>query len=69
MSGRILVGDIKGPPGDPGPTGPPGTSGANALFNGSDYAVEPGAINYVGPQDPVITLGSVPDGSVWFDTS
>jgi hypothetical protein len=67
--GKILVGDIKGPPGTDGPEGPPGTSGSNSLFDGSEYVVQPGAVNFVGSQDPVVSLGSVPDGSIWFDTS
>lgn len=67
--GKILVGDIKGPPGNDGPEGPPGTSGANSLFDGTAYVIQTGAINFVGYQDPVISLGSVPDGSIWFDTS
>lgn len=69
MPDKFLVGDIKGPPGDPGPAGSPGSSGANSLFDGSQYNVQTGAINFVGNQDPVITEGSVPDGSIWFDTS
>jgi hypothetical protein len=67
--GKILIGDIKGPPGNDGPEGPPGTAGANSLFDGSVYTIQPGAINFVGNQDPVITEGTVPDGSIWFDTS
>lgn len=67
--GKILIGDIKGPIGNDGPEGPPGTSGANSLFDGTAYNVQPGAINFVGDQDPTITLGTVPNGSIWFDTS
>lgn len=67
--GKIFVGDIKGPPGDVGPAGSPGSSGANSLFDGSVYTIQPGAINFVGNQDPVITVISVPNGSIWFDTS
>lgn len=66
---KLLVGDIKGPPGDPGPAGPPGASGANLLYDGTAYNVQPGAVNYVGNQDPVNIEGSVADGSIWFDTS
>jgi hypothetical protein len=66
---KIPIGIIKGPQGDAGPTGPPGSSGANALFDGTTYNIQPGAVNYVGTQDPVISAGSVQDGSIWFDTA
>jgi hypothetical protein len=37
----------------------------NYLYNGSSYATAPTAGLYVGTADP----GSVPNGSVWFDTT
>ncbi|HVK25229.1 MAG TPA: hypothetical protein VM677_28055 [Actinokineospora sp.] len=55
-----------GPKGD---TGPPGAVPTNALhayrWDGSGYVPAVNAGHYVGPTDP----GSVPDGSVWDDTS
>lgn len=67
--GKILIGEIKGPPGIDGPEGPPGTNGANSLFDGTEYNIQSEAISFIGDQDPVTSLGSVPDGSIWFDTS
>ena len=66
--GKILIGDIQGPKGDTGDQGPPGNTGSNSLFDGVQYITSDGAINYIGDTDPA-TLGDVPDGSVWFDTS
>lgn len=65
MAGKILLGDIKGPKGDVGAQGPPGANGINAVWDGSQYTPQTGAINYVGPMDP----GDVANGSIWFDTS
>lgn len=66
---KELVGNIKGPQGDVGPVGPPGASGANVLFDGTQYVVQTGAVNYVGNADPILTEGTIEDGSIWFDTA
>lgn len=65
---KILIGDIQGPPGDTGPAGPPGDTGVNSLYDGTSYAPAAGAQNYAGDTDPA-TVGTVADGSIWFDTS
>lgn len=60
--GKIPLGSIQGPKGDPGDTG---ATGVNSLYLGSIYTPIAGAVNYVGDTDP----GFVPDGSIWFDTT
>jgi hypothetical protein len=65
MGSKLLIGDIQGPVGPQGDPGPPGDTGVNAVYDGTDYVVQDGAINLVGPTDP----GVVADGSIWFDTS
>jgi hypothetical protein len=59
----------KGDPGATGATGPAGTAPTNAMlafrWNGSAYVASTSAGHYFGPNDP----GTVPDGSIWDQTS
>lgn len=59
-SGPILVSDVVGLQ-----TALDAKQGLLRIWNGSAYVANPTALIYAGPNDP----GSVPDGSIWIDTT